>query len=201
MSSCNTNSNERYCQFLAVDTATKVIVDYMLNNNEDVWKLLHFIKPNILPLEQGNLTLKQKTKMICTDVYATNNNVDKNILFQTQVEEGFETAIPQIRIEIGDIVSFDGVRGYMNIVFQIIVPNKQDLFVAPYSNVARRSDAIFRELVKTFNGTYIPNSNFNGALFLNTNAPNGAGRKTGAFKYQMNEGYTRRWVTFSVHIS
>lgn len=190
-----------YCQFNAVDTASKAIVDYLVNNNENVWKLLHFIKPNILPLEQPNLTLKQKTKMICTDPYATNNNVDKNILFQMQVGEAFTIAIPQIRIDIGDIIPIDSYRGYMNIHFQIIVPNKQELFVAPYSNVARRSDAIFRELVKTLNGVYIPNTNFNGKLFLNTSAPNGAGKKTGAFRQQMNDEYTGRWVTFSVLVS
>lgn len=200
MSVCNSN-NERYCQFTAVDTATKAVVDYLLNNNEDVWKLLKFIKPTILPLEQPNLTLKQKTDMICTNVYAVDGNVNKNILFQTQVGEAFSTAIPQIRVEIGDIVSFDGVRGYMNIIFQVIVPNKQDLFVAPYSNVARRSDAIFRELVKTFNGVYVPDTNFMGAMFINNGAPNGAGRRTGAFKEQMNDEYTSRWAIFSVLIS
>lgn len=199
MTSCETNGV--YCQFKAVDTATKAITDYLINNNEDLWKLLYYTKPNVLPLEQPNLTLKQKTKMICTDVYAVNNNVDKNILFQTQVGEALKTAIPQVRIEIGDVVGFTPYTGYMYIDFQIVVPNKQDLFVAPYSNIARRSDAIFRELVKTLNGVYIPNTSFNGKMFLDTSAPNGAGRKTGAFRQQMNDEYTGRWVTFSVLIS
>ena len=197
----NEENDRRYCQFNAVDTATKTIVDYLVNNNDDLWKLLYYTKPNVLPLEQPNLTLKQKIKMICTDVYATNNNVDKNILFQVQTGEAFQNAIPQIRIEIGDIVPIDPYRGFMYLDFQIVVPNKQDLFVASYSNVARRSDAIFRELAKTLNGVYIPNTNFNGKLFMDTSAPNGAGRRTGAFRQQMNDQYTGRWVTFSVLVS
>lgn len=185
-----------YNKFEAIDSATKTIVDYLVLNNEDIWKLLYYIKPNELPLSMPNLTRTQKSKMICTDPYATNDNVDKNILFQTVTDEAFSTAIPQIRIEIGDIVPLDRVRAYMYIDFQIVVPNKQDIFTAPYNGVARRSDAIFRELAKTFNGIDVPNSKFYSKMFLDRSS--NAGRKTGAYRQQMNQNFTGRWVTFSV---
>lgn len=185
-----------YNDFKAIDTATKVIVDYLFSNNEDLWKLLYYIKPNELPLSKPNLTTKQKAAMICTDPYATNENVDKNILFQTVTDEAFSVAIPQIRIEIGDIIPIDRVRAYMYIDFQIVVPNKQDIFVAPYNNVARRSDALFRELAKTLNGIDIPNSGFYSKMFLDRSS--NAGRKTGAYRQQMNKDFTGRWITFSV---
>lgn len=185
-----------YNKFEAIDSATKTIVDYLVLNNEDIWKLLYYIKPNELPLSMPNLTRTQKSKMICTDPYATNENVDKNILFQTVTDEAFSTAIPQIRIEIGDIVPLDRVRAYMYIDFQIVVPNKQDIFTAPYNGVARRSDAIFRELAKTFNGIDVPNSKFYSKMFLDRSS--NAGRKTGAYRQQMNQNFTGRWVTFSV---
>ena len=185
-----------YNDFKAIDTATKVIVDYLFSNNEDLWKLLYYIKPNELPLSKPNLTTKQKAAMICTDPYATNENVDKNILFQTVTDEAFSVAIPQIRIEIGDIIPIDRVRAYMYIDFKIVVPNKQDIFVAPYNNVARRSDALFRELAKTLNGIDIPNSGFYSKMFLDRSS--NAGRKTGAYRQQMNKDFTGRWITFSV---
>lgn len=185
-----------YNKFEAIDSATKTIVDYLVLNNEDIWKLLYYIKPNELPLSMPNLTRTQKSKMICTDPYATNENVDKNILFQTVTDEAFSTAIPQIRIEIGDIVPLDRIRAYMYIDFQIVVPNKQDIFTAPYNGVARRSDAIFRELAKTFNGIDVPNSKFYSKMFLDRSS--NAGRKTGAYRQQMNQNFTGRWVTFSV---
>lgn len=187
-----------YNQFAAVDNATKTIVDFLFSNNENLWKLLYYIEPNVLPLSQPALTPDIKRNMICKDPYATNNNVDKNILFQTVSDEAFSTAIPQLRIEIGDIVPIDPYRAFMNIDFQIVVPNKQDVFVAPYNSVARRTDAIFRELAKTLNGVHIPNSNFYSKMFMDRSAPNGAGRKNGTYRQQMNEGYTGRWVTFSV---
>ena len=195
MEICNENT---YNKFDAIDDAAKVIVDYLFTNNEDLWKLLHYIKPKQLPLSQPNLTQEQKKKMICTDAYATNNNVDKNILFQTVSDEAFSTAIPQLRIEVGDIVPINAYQAYANINFQIIVPNKQDVFAAPYNSVARRSDAIFRELAKTLNGVDIPNSKFYSKLFMDRSAPDGAGRKAGTYRQQMNNGYTGRWVTFSV---
>lgn len=185
-----------YNKFQQIDSATKTIVDYLLLNNEDLWKLLYYIKPNELPLSSPNLTRAQKAAMICTDPYATNENVDKNILFQTVTDEAFSTAIPQIRIEIGDIVPLDRVRAYMYIDFQIVVPNKQDIFTAPYNSVARRSDALFRELAKTLNGIDIPNSGFYSKMFLDRSST--AGRKTGACRQQMNQNFTGRWVTFSV---
>lgn len=185
-----------YNKMEAIDSATKVIIDYLFANNEDLWKLLYYIEPNILPLSQPNLTNAQKRNMICTDPYATNENVDKNILFQTVTDEAFSTAIPQIRIEIGDIVPLDRVRAYMYIDFQIVVPNRQDIFTAPYNPVARRSDAIYRELLKTFNGVDIPNSKFYSKMFQDRSS--NAGRKTGSYRQQMNQNFTGRWVTFSV---
>lgn len=195
--SCNDNY---YNRFEAIDNATKVITDYLVRNNEDLWKLLYYIEPNVLPLSQGNLTNAQKAQMICTDPYAINGGVDKNVLFQTVFDEAFSTAIPQLRFEVGDIIPIDPYRAYINIDFQIIVPVKQDIFTAPYNSVARRSDAIFRELVKTLNGVEIPNSQFHGKMFMDRMAPNGAGRKTGSFRQQMNTSFTGRWCTFSVLI-
>jgi hypothetical protein len=194
---CNENNYNRYD---AIDTATKVIVDYLFDNNEDFWKLLYYIEPNVLPLSQPNLTSSQKASMICVDPYAVNNNVDKNILFQTVIDEAFSTAIPQVRIEIGDIVPIDSYRAYINIDFQIVVPNKQDIFTAPYNSVARRSDAIFRELAKTLNGATITESGFYSKMFMNRASANGSGRKTGSYRQQMNNNYTGRWCIFSVFL-
>lgn len=195
MAECQTRE---YNKFVAIDNATRCIVDYLFENNTDLWKLLYYYQNNVLPLSQPNLTNSQKQGMICTDPYATNGNVDKSILFQTVTDEAFSTAIPQLRIEVGDIVPIDPYRGYINIDFQIVVPNKQDIFTAPYNSVARRTDAIFRELAKSLNGVQIPNSMFYSPLFLDRSAPNGAGRNTGSVRQQMNTGYTGRWVTFSV---
>lgn len=189
-----------YNQFTPMLSATKNIIDYLCKKNEDVWKLLYYTKPEDIPLSKENLSMTQKINMICTNPYEVNDNVEKNILFQLVTDEAFSTAIPQLRIAIGDIIPIDSYRAYMEINFQIIVPNKQDIFTATYNNVASRSLAIFGELVKTFNGVEIPNSGFHGKMFMNRSAPNGAGKKTGSYLQQMNDSYCGRWCTFSVLI-
>ena len=194
------NNENYYNQFGAIDNATKVITDYLVQNNENLWKLLYYIDPDVLPLAERNLSVQEKAKMIATNPYEVNESVDKNILFITTIDEAFSCAIPQLRMEIGDVVPIDAYRAYMNIDFQIVVPIKQDIFTASYNNVARRSDAIFRELAKSLNGKIIPNSNFYGKMFMDKSAPSGAGRKTGAFRQVMNTNYVGRWCTFSVLI-
>ena len=190
---------KEYNKFIAVNNATKNIINYLIENNEDLWKLLYYIENSILPLSQDNLTFEQKVSMICTNPYDINNNVEKNILFEiTAVDEAFSTAIPQIRIDVGDIIPLDRTRGYMEIAFQIIVPNKQDLFTTESNNVARRSLVIYTELAKTLNGTYIENCNFNSPLFLDRSSI--AGKKTGSYPEQYNRHYTGRYVVFSVLI-
>lgn len=185
-----------YNTFEAVDNATEVIVDYLMAHNENLWKLLYYTSPHILPLSQPNLTFEQKKNMICTDPYEIDSNVTKNVLFQIVTDEAFSTAIPQLRIEIGDIVPTDRVRGYMTINFQIVVPNKQDLFIAPYNRVARRTDAIFRELMKTLNGKYITGSKFYSKMFVDRTSI--AGKKTGSTRQQFNKEFTGRWITMAV---
>lgn len=190
---------KEYNKFEAIKVVTKNIVNYLILNNEDLWKLLYYIKDNELPLSQENLTTQQKIAMISTNPYDINENTTKNILFQTTaVDETFITAIPQIRIEIGDIIPTDRVRGYIEIIFQIIVPNKQELFTTSYNNVASRSTTIFMELAKSLNGTFIKDSYLKSELFLDRSSS--AGRKTGAINIQYNKEYTGRWCTFSVLI-
>lgn len=190
-----------YNQFEAIDRATKVLVDYLITNNEDLWKLLKYIEPNKLPLSQKDLSIKTKASMISTNPYDVNEETTKNILFKTtSVDEAFTVAIPQVRFEIGEILPINPYLASMNIEVQIIVPDKQDLFTAPYNPVARRSDAILRELTKTFNGINLENSSFQSKLFMDRSASGGAGRKTGSTRVQWNNGYCGRWATFAVLI-
>ena len=188
-----------YNNFSPILTATKNIVNYLIDNNEDLWKLLYYTDDGILPLEQPNLTRQQKISMICTNPYELNDNVEKNILFQIMaIDEAFSVAIPQIRIDVGDIVPMDRVRGYMLINFEIIVPNKQDIFTASYNNVAKRSLAIFQQLAQTLNGSNIPDSGFQSKMFMDRSSS--AGRKTGCIPEQLSRQYTGLWCVFSVLI-
>lgn len=190
------NIISNYNMFSPVDNANRVIIDYLFKNSVDLWKLLKYIDNK--PLTHKNLSDTQKKQMICKDLFVDGVTTEKNVLFQLNTDEGFSVAIPQLRIEIGDIVAINDYQGFVEIIFQIIVPNKINIIQTSYNDVAYRNIAIFRELVKALNGKQIPNSGFNSPMFINKNAPYGAGRRTGAFKATYNKEYSGYDAIFSV---
>lgn len=195
MAECN---NTQYNKFEAVRSASYNILTYLMNNNEDLFKLLKYIGQNENPYSQPNLALSEKVAMIARNSYDTNESTTKNILFITELREAFSTNVAQLRIEIDDIKAINPYQGYINIWFQIIVPIVADVMGSTSTTGERRTDSIFLELVKTLNGEIIPSIGFNSPMFINTSASDGAGRKTGSYRTQANTDYTQRWVCFSV---
>ena len=194
----NTNKDLQYNQFSGLDRANRCIVDYLFNNAPDLWRLLYYTDKQ--PLFQPLLTTEQKSNMIAKDYTIDNITTTKNILFITETDETFSVAIPQIRIDIGDVLPINSYQSAVEIIFQIIIPNKLHIIQTEYNDVATRGIAIFRELAKALNGRRIDNSGFNSPLFMNRKAPEGVGRNNGAKKIAFNKHYKGYWVSFSVLI-
>lgn len=184
-----------YNKFFAVRNATEKIIDYLFENNTDLWKLLYYTDRQ--PLFQANLTNTQKADMICKNPAIENATVTKNILFQTHLDEAISVTIPQLRIQIGNISAIDAYRGGFEIWFQIVVPHNLSLIITDYSAVADRSVAIFNELVTSLNGVIIPDTEMKSPLFMNKTAPNGIGRSTGATRDVQSKNYAGYWVCFA----
>lgn len=181
-----------------LDNFTKAIVDYLMISAPDLWKLLYYTDKQ--PLIQPDLTTTQKASMICKDPETDGATASKNILFQLDTEEGIEIGICQLRIKIGDVVWINPYQAWAEILFRIVVPNKLGLIVTNYSQVADRSLAILRELTNAIRNVAIPNSNVNSPIFINRSAPDGAGRKTGAFAEGQNTSYSGYIVSMAVLI-
>lgn len=189
-----------YNDFSPLDDITMKIVDFLVGNAPNLWKLLYYTNPNVYPLDQPELTKKQISEMIVSmpqEMYDPDVSAKKNILFQIDIDEALSVAVPQIRMEVGSVMAINSYRGFVNIDFQIIVPNKQRLFLSQYSVVADRRVAIFRELAKAFNGKFVPQSSLYSKMFINKSAPYGAGSKTGAYAKTFNKNFSGYLVTFS----
>lgn len=189
-----------YNKFNALKDGIEKISDYIVENSQDLFKLLKYIKPTDMPLSMPDLTNAEKASMICSDalaMYDANSTIKKNIIYQIDVDEAYWIAEPQIRMEIGNFVASDSYRGYAEINFQIVIPNKQRLFTSGSNTLADRSIAIALELIRILNGAEIPYSGFYSNLFMNKSANYGAGRSTGAFRQTQNEGYSGYFLTFS----
>lgn len=192
--SCSNKHND----FNAILGGPYLIVTYLMQNNENIFKLLKYIEPNVNPYSQDDLSFEEKLAMICTDPYDTNSNTTSNILFQTELDEAFFANVAQLRIEIDEVVPINDYQGYMNIWFQIMVPNKADVLQGTLYTGQRRTDSIFYELNKTLNQSIIPNSAFKSALFFNRDARESAGRNNKTFRSYSNKNYCSRWACYSV---
>ena len=122
---------EVYNKFNALKNGIEKISDYLVLNSQDLFKLLKYINPTDMPLSMPDLTNSEKAAMICSDaiqMYDINSTTKKNIIYQIDVDEAYWIAEPQLRMEVGNFFARDSYRGYAEINFQIVVPNKQRLF-------------------------------------------------------------------------
>lgn len=182
--------NKEYNIFSNIRKVTRQIVDYLVDNNcQDLLKLLYY--GNTEPLMQPDLTITDIQNMICKDPLLEDTS-KKNILFQTEIDDGFSASVSQLRIEIGDIYPINAHQGAIQINFQIVVPHKQKLIVTDVSDVDDRSVAIFQELAKIFNGTVI--GNLCSPMYLDRRGMQGG--TTGAFREKQNKNYSGYWATF-----
>lgn len=200
MSNCKVDV---YNKFNPLKNGIEKISDYLVENSQDLFKLLKYIKPTDIPLSMPDLSNSEKASMICSDalqMYDTNATTKKNIIYQIDVDEAYWIAEPQVRMEIGDFIALDSYRGYAKVDFQIVVPNKQRLFTNGANTLADRSLMIALELIRLLNGAEIPNSGFYSNLYLNRSVPDSSGRATGAFRQTQNTGYSGYLLSFAVKL-
>lgn len=181
--------DKNYNKYSNVRKVTWEIVDYIINNNPRLLKLLYY-KDNT-PLAHQDLTIDQIKEMICKNPEVEDTSL-KNILFQTEIDEGLNIAVSQLRIELGDIIPLNAHQSAIEIHFQIVVPNKQKIIVTEYSDVDDRTLALFQELSSTLNGVVL--GNLCSPLYLDRKGEEG--RRTGAYREKQNKNYSGYWVTF-----
>lgn len=187
-----------YNKFEQVRGASNTIITYLMQNNQNLFKLLKHIEPQKNPYAQPDMSFSEKVAMVAKNSYDVKDSVSKNILFITETREAFTTNVAQLRVEVDTVKGITSYTGFMNIWFQIIVPISADVMENTAITGERRTDSIFLELVETLNGVDIPNSGFHSPMFINSNAPDRAGQENGSYRKQANTDYTQRWVCFSV---
>ena len=181
--------NKEYNSFYNIRSVTRQIVDYIVENNQNLLKLLYY--GDAEPLTKSDLTISQIKEMICKDPLLEDTS-KKNILFQTEIDDGLNAAVTQLRIELGNIYPINAHQCAIQINFQIVVPNKQKLIVTNVSDVDDRTVAIFQELAKTLNGTII--GNLCSPMYLDRRGMQGG--TTGAYREKQNKNYSGYSVTF-----
>ena len=165
-----------------------LIVNYLFNNNQNIWKLLKYSEN---PLDEKDLTNKEKAKMICQSSF---NTEEFNVLFQKYTVDAMIKAKSQIRVFIDDISSYGRTDALVRIIFQVIVNNNEMMITTPYSKNDKRDVAIMQEIVKTLNGVKLEKTK--SQIFID----NDVDRFAGAEQVSYNSNYSGFQLTMDVWI-
>ena len=165
-----------------------LIVNYLFNNNQNIWKLLKYSEN---PLDGKDLTNKEKAEMICQSSF---NTEEFNVLFQKYTVDAMIKAKSQIRVFIDDISSYGRTDALVRIIFQVIVNNNEMMITTPYSKNDKRDVAIMQEIVKTLNGVILEKTK--SQIFID----NDVDRFAGAEQVSYNNDYSGFQLTMDVWI-
>lgn len=155
------SNTSQYSNYKSIRKLPTFIVNLLIANGNELWSLLKY--PN--PINK-TVSLEERKKMISPNSI----NEDKyNIVFQKFTETAMTTdegkVFAQIRMQVINGVSQSNITGRINVLFQIIVNNKQMTVDTDFTSHDNRAIAIMQNLIEILNGEPLSiNGNY---LFIN----------------------------------
>jgi hypothetical protein len=122
------------------------IITHIVNNNEDIWKLLKYLDNN--PLEKANLTREEKSELIYRGSGDANNF---RVFSDWGVDDAITAQIPMLRISSLEVAPSSYVVGNQMIGFEIYAHYKINTLIDATSRTTR----IVQQLLETLNGKNI----------------------------------------------
>lgn len=177
-----------YNNYKLVRDLPTIIVNYLFDNSPDFWKLLKYSQN---PLEEKDLTNKEKTQMIAQSSF---NTEEYNVLFQKFTSNAMLKAKSQVRVFIDNVTSYGRTDALVRVVFQIVVNNSEMIVQTPYSLYDKRDVAIMQTIVETLNGVKLDKTK--SPIFIN----NDIDRFAGASQVSYNNNYSGFQLTMDVWI-
>lgn len=151
-----------YADYQSVRTLPYDIVNKLIVDNEELWKLMKYDNT----VGKPNLTLDEKRTMICTDSI----NTDKyNVVLQKFTDEAMTSdegrVFAQMRIQVLSGYSQSPSTAKISVLFQFVVNDKKMLCqtdVTPFDN---RAFAMCQNIISCLNGK--PLGNTKNYLYIN----------------------------------
>lgn len=154
--------NVYYATYGSVRTLPYDIINKLMTDNEELWKLMKYDSP----LGKDNLSLEEKRSMICTDSINTDRY---NVVLQKFSEEAMTSdegkVFAQMRIQVLSGYSETPSTAKVSVLFQFIVNDKKMLCnteVTPFDN---RAFAMCQNVIDCLNGK--PLSDNKNYLYIN----------------------------------
>ena len=156
MDCCNESS---YNQYDGLQNFTLLIIQHLMLNNEDIWKLLKYDTQDAL--EKPNLTREEKAKLIYPG--ASGGDMDDYRVFRTPYLDDLTTnQQAQLRVYLESITPDTRLYGTVDVNIEVICHVKM-IELNDYQN---RAESIVLQVIKTLNGADVGGI---GKLFFDRN--------------------------------
>ena len=156
MDCCNESS---YNQYDGLQNFTLLIIQHLMLNNEDIWKLLKYDTQDAL--EKPNLTREEKAKLIYPGV--SGGDMDDYRVFRTPYLDDLTTnQQAQLRVYLESITPDTRLYGTVDVNIEVICHVKM-IELNDYQN---RAESIVWQVIKTLNGADVGGI---GKLFFDRN--------------------------------
>ena len=156
MDCCNESS---YNQYDGLQNFTLLIIQHLMLNNEDIWKLLKYDTQDAL--EKPNLTREEKAKLIYPG--ASGGDMDDYRVFRTPYLDDLTTnQQAQLRVYLESITPDTRLYGTVDVNIEVICHVKM-IEINDYQN---RAESIVWQVIKTLNGADVGGI---GKLFFDRN--------------------------------
>lgn len=122
------------------------IISYLINNNEDIWKMLKYNDPTAL--SQPNLTQSEKSELI----YKGETDSEPFRVFRDPfTDDAYEKQVSQLRVFPSYTNPENHIVAIQDIQIQIVVHNKINYL----DDYVMRLDYLIEEVLRTLNGADI----------------------------------------------
>ena len=148
ISKFNQQSINEYSDYEALNMMSFSIINYLVENNEDIWKLLKYNDNDALSPSNPNLSKSEKGSLI----YSGQPDASLyRVFMQPATDSAFEKQSTQLRVYPDIIIPHNRINGTVTMTFEIV--SHADL--NSLSNYGTRIVWIIQQLIKTFNGKNI----------------------------------------------
>lgn len=134
------------------------IISYLMDNNEQLWKLLLYTDNNAW--NKPNLSRSQKAALIYN---GSPNMFDYRVFMSANLEDGWTAEAAILRIPSLELLPTNYVHGNVTIGMEVYCHSK----IESLNNYTIRTDTIIQNLLQTLNGADVPNV---GRLFFDAKA-------------------------------
>ena len=171
-----------YNSYSGIEMMPYKIIAYMIENNEDIFKLLKFTTPDAL--DKPNLTQSEKGAMIYN---GEPNSTGYNIFMQPVLDDAFTEMVAQFRVYPDIIIPEDHIRGIATFNFELLSHSK----INTLNNYSTRLIWMLQQTIQCLNGINIDGV---GQLFFN--------KKASSYNYAKQNIYNgKNYIGYSLLLS